>query len=386
MRVLAALTYFSPHVSGLTIYTQRLSRALVERGHQVTVLTSQYDRRLTREEVLEGVRVIRVPVAMRVSKGVIMPTLGLVATAEVRKHDVLSLHLPQFDAAGITLRGRLFGRPSVLTYHSDLRLPRGPINWVAKQVVEVANRAAAGLADRIVAYTDDFAAHSPFLARYSRKTIVIPPPVSVLEVSQEAVAAFARRHLEGSGPIIGMAARLASEKGVEYLLQALPAILARHPRAKVLFVGQHEGVLGESEYARRLAPPLHRFREYWKFLGILDPLEMGAFYRVCDVTVLPSINSTETFGLVQIESMLCGTPVVASNLPGVRQPVLRTGMGKVVPVKNAAILAEAILEILDNPEAYRGAQEAIAAEFAPDKTAAAYEAIFQELLASRDLV
>jgi len=380
VRVLVALTYFSPHVSGLTIYTELLSRSLVERGHQVTVLTSQYDRRLPREELLEGVRVVRVPVAMRVSKGVLMPTLGLVATFEVRRHDVLSLHLPQLDAAGITLRGRLLGRPSVLTYHSDLRLPRGPVNWAANRVVAAANRTAAALADRIVGYTEDFAAHSPFLSRYMGKILVIPPPVAVAAVGEEAVGDFARRHLGGRGPVIGMAARLASEKGVEYVLQALPTIIARYPEVRLLFAGQHENVLGESEYARKLAPTLERFREHWKFLGVLDPPEMSAFFQVCDVTVLPSINSTETFGLVQIESMLCGTPVVASNLPGVRQPVLQTGMGKIVPIADATALAEAVLEILDQPSKFQADRESIAARYAPAATAEAYERAFTELL------
>ena len=100
VNILVALTYYRPHVSGLTIYVERLSRALVERGHQVTVLTSQYDRALPRRENLQGVAVVRVPVLMRVSKGVIMPTIGWHATEQVWKNDVISLHLPQLDAAG----------------------------------------------------------------------------------------------------------------------------------------------------------------------------------------------------------------------------------------------------------------------------------------------
>lgn len=75
------------------------------------MLTSQYDRSLPREEIVDGVRIVRAPVAMRVSKGVIMPTFGLLATRLVLSHDVVHLHLPQFDAAGIALRGRLFRKP-----------------------------------------------------------------------------------------------------------------------------------------------------------------------------------------------------------------------------------------------------------------------------------
>src|SRR5919109_3143761 len=104
MKILVALTYYRPHVSGLTIYVERLSRALARQGHQVTVLTSRYDRRLLLREELDGVKVVRAPVLMRVSKGVIMPTIGWLATRLVPAHDVLSLHLPQLDATGIGLR------------------------------------------------------------------------------------------------------------------------------------------------------------------------------------------------------------------------------------------------------------------------------------------
>src|SRR5512135_2357717 len=123
MRVLFVLTYYRPHVSGLTIYVERLARALAERGHPVTVLTSQYDRSLPQREQLHGIEVVRVPVAARVSKAVLMPGIGWAANRLVPAHDVVSLHLPNIDAAGLALRGRLLRRPVVLTYHSDLILP-----------------------------------------------------------------------------------------------------------------------------------------------------------------------------------------------------------------------------------------------------------------------
>jgi glycosyltransferase involved in cell wall biosynthesis len=338
MKILVALTYYRPHVSGLTIYVQRLSHALVERGHEVTIMTSQYDRMLPRQEVLDGVKILRAPVAFRVSKGVIMPTIGLMATAQARKHDVLSLHLPQLDAAGIALRGRLFNKPTTVTYHSDLLLPPGVMNRLAGWVVEVANRATGALADRVIAYTEDFATHSPYLSRYLSKVEVIPPPVEVAQIPEREIQAFRDRHVTDGGPVIGMAARLASEKGVEYLLEALPRVRQEFPKAQVLFAGQHENVLGEASYAKRLKPLLEREGDRWKFLGTLDSAAMAAFFHTCDVTVLPSLNNTETFGLVQIESMMCGTPSIASNLPGVRQPVTITGMGKVVPIGDATQL------------------------------------------------
>lgn len=143
MKILVALTYYRPHVSGLTIYVERLVKTLAERGHIVTVLTSHYDHSLPREEVIDGARVIRVPVAFRVSKGVVMPTYGQWATREVRAHDVLSVHLPQFDAWGLALRGRLLKRPTIMTYHCDLQLPPGLFNRLVDQVTFGANYMAA---------------------------------------------------------------------------------------------------------------------------------------------------------------------------------------------------------------------------------------------------
>jgi glycosyltransferase involved in cell wall biosynthesis len=144
-------------------------------------------------------------------------------------------------------------------------------------------------------------------------------------------------------------------------------------------VGQHLDVLGEEAYAIKLAPLIKRLGNHWTFLGVLPPLEFATFLKLADVTVLPSINSTESFGMVQIESMASGTPVVASDLPGVRQPVLTTGMGKVVPVGEARALAEAITAVLDNPQQYQGDVNAIARRYAPETIAAEYEALFCSL-------
>jgi glycosyltransferase involved in cell wall biosynthesis len=383
MRILFVLTYYRPHVSGLTIYVERLARELADRGHTVTVLTSQYEPQFPREETVDGVRVVRAPVLFRVSKGVIMPTFGVLATRLVREHDVVSLHLPQFDAAGVALRGRLTKKPTTLTYHCDLRLPPGAFNRVVNQVVHVMNDLAGRLSDAVIAYTQDFADHSPFLTRFRDKVVVIPPPVEMPSTPSESVQAFAEHLSLNSHRVIGFVARLATEKGVEVLLNALPQVLEQYPQTRVLFAGQYQNVLGEEAYARRLAPMLQRYADKWDFLGILSPEELATFYPNCDLVVLPSLNSTETFGLVQVEAMLCGTPSIASNLPGVRQPVAQTGMGKVVPIGDSEALAEAIVEVFRNRSSYIRPREEIAERFSTHRTADGYERLFEELLGKK---
>jgi glycosyltransferase involved in cell wall biosynthesis len=347
------------------------------------VLTSQYDKSLPRLEQLHGVEVVRVPVAFRVSKGVIMPTFGVVAWQMVRAHDVLSLHLPQFDASGLAGRGRLLKKPVVLTYHCDLQLPPGLLSRVVDKAVFASNVLAARFADRIVAYTQDYATHSPFMSRYLSKVEVIPPPVNMPTPTAAEVAAFKAKWQIDGQRVIGFAARLATEKGIEVLLDALPRILQRHPNARVLFAGPHQNVLGEEAYARRVLPLIQEFPNHWSFLGTLNPQEMAAFFANCDITVLPSLNSTESFGLVQVEGMLCGVPSVASALPGVRQPVMMTGMGEIVPVGDSAALAEAVIRVLDDRARYVRPRSDIEALFNTTRTAELYERLFEKLLGRR---
>jgi len=361
---------------------ERLAKSLVKLGHEVTVLTSQYDSSLPREEIQEGVRIIRAPVLFRVSKGVIMPTFGWLAWKLVSSHDVVHLHLPQFDAAGVALRGRILKKPTLITYHCDLLLPKSFFNRVINAVVHSMNYLAGMLADRIGAYTDDFAAHSPFLQRFKEKVRVILPPVIMPSAAPDVIKEYiSTTNPKGNSPVIGMATRFATEKGVEILINALPIVMEAFPQVMVLYAGQYQDVMGERAYYQKLLPSIQYYQAkgQWDFLGVLKPEEMTLFYNCLDVLVVPSLNSTETFGLVQIEAMLQGTPTIASNLPGVRVPPRLTGMGEVVPIGDASALAEAIIKIVSQPEKYQGSQEEIQNTFDPLVNAAAYETIYKEL-------
>ena len=182
--------------------------------------------------------------------------------------------------------------------------------------------------------------------------------------------------------MIGMAARFAAEKGIEVLLDAMPAILKKYPKAQVLFAGTYQNVMGEQAYSDRLMPRIHEYEAagHWTFLGNLDPVQMAAFYPNLDVLTVPSLNSTEAFGLVQIEAMMNGVPCVPSALPGVRQPVLMHGMGRVAKIGDSADLAESILEVLNEPNKFRGDIESIKKAYDPNSIAAEYEKLFEGLI------
>lgn len=381
MRILIGLTYYRPHYSGLTIYAERLARALALLDHDVTVLTSQFSSSLPLLDKVDGVTIVRVPPLMRVSKGIIMPSMPKTAWKLIQQSDVVNLQVPQMDAFYIAWMAYMQKKPVVLTYQCDLQLPSGFINFVANKMSNIANHMAAQPSNAIVNTTLDYAEHSPFLQRYLDKLHIINPPVELAPVTDSNISEFRNKFgVKKNEKIIGMASRLATEKGVEYLVEIMPSVLKQLPNVRVLFVGPYENVVGEEKYAKRIIPLVKQLGDHWSFLGILSPTEMSAFFHICDMLVLPSLNSTEAFGMVQIESMICGTPVVASNLPGVRQPVLVTGMGKIIPIGDSAALEMALLDVLENVQNYQSDVEKIKSAYSPESTAAEYVKLFTRLM------
>ncbi|MBG0788564.1 MAG: glycosyltransferase family 4 protein [Anaerolineaceae bacterium] len=382
MRILIALTYYEPNKSGLTIYAVREARALAALGHEVTVLTSQFEPDLPLEEMDQGVRIVRVPVAFKLSKGVVMPNLPGIAWRLLKEADVVNLHLPQIDSALITLFAKWQNKPVVLTYHCYLDMPRGLISRLAGWAVHFTNWLSIQWADAIVHNTRDFAEHSPFLKRYLDRLVVIQPPIVVETADEAEIEQFKRKiNYQPGDRIIGMLTRLAAEKGVEYLVEALPEIIEAVPEARVVYGGNHLNVFGEEAYRDRILPLTDALGDRWQFLGIVSDAEKRALFELSNVLVLPSTNSTESFGMVQVEAMTCGTPAVATDLPGVRQPVLSSGMGKIVPIRDAKALGKAVVDVIQGEgQASAETVTKLAAFYAPETVARAYESLFDEVL------
>ena len=382
MRILHSLTYYRPNVSGLTIYVERIAGQLVERGHEVTVLTARHDDSLPLEESIDGIRVVRVPVAVNVGKGPIMPTFPLVAQRLAAEHDVVNVHLPQFEAVAVAVAGRLQRKPVITTYHCDLQLPGGIMDRVIDETVFASNFFTGKLTNRMVAYTRDYAVHSRYLSRFGDRGVVIPPPIVIDPPDPTEVAAFRQAHGLVGKPVLGFASRLATEKGIEFALDAHGLLIEEFSELTILFAGPWEQVVGEEAYRQRLLPRIEALGDRWQFVGTLGPATLPTYYGALDALLMTSINSTESFGLVQVEAMFSGTPVVATDLPGVRQPVVQTGMGEIVRVADADSLANGIRRVLRNRSHYVRPREEIEAIFDLQRTVDMYETVYREEIAA----
>lgn len=376
MKLLFLLTYYRPHLSGLTVAAARRAEALAARGHSVTVLTSRQNAEWPLEETLGGVRVVRLPVIWRAGKGVLLSGYRARLGALAADCDAVVLCLPgtPLEAWSAARSTRRLAKPLLIDYACDLRLPGGLAARLVEALAGWGHRIAARSARAIVTTTEDYAAASPFAARFRSKVRIILPLVEISVPDPAAVSALRQRHAPHGERLIGFAGRLAAEKGVHILLDALERLLAAGHDARLLLAGNTETVIGEAAYRRGILARLAGLGDRCRLLGIVQP-DLSAFYAACDLLALPSLNCTESFGLVQAEAMLCGTPVVASDLPGVRMPVRWTGFGRIVPPGDAVALAEAVAALLAE-----GAPppDSIRLRFSRDDAIASFEALLNE--------
>lgn len=375
MRILSILTYYYPHWTGLTAYAQRLAEGLAARGHQVTVLTSQHDRALSREEVHNGVRIVRLPALMRLSRGVIAPAFPFVAYRLLREHDVVQIHTPLMESWLVTILARLTGCKVLFTHHGDLVMPAGLWNQLVERVVTWMMVQAEKMSACISIHSEDYARHSAFLGPFLHKIACIYPPVVIPQPDPAGVATWRDRLNLNHNRLIGFAGRFVEEKGFDYLYKAIPYVLEAYPNARFLYAGDfpvYEDFYGRCKHL------VNGCAEHVVFLGLIrDRQQLANFYRMCDVFVVPS--RTDCFPSTQIEAMLCGTPVVCTDIPGAREAVRVSGMGLLVKPQDEKALAEGIIRMLDDSTPYCKPREHIASVFNLERTLDQYEALLAEL-------
>jgi glycosyltransferase involved in cell wall biosynthesis len=341
----------------------------------VTVLTVRHEPQLPRTATKNGVRVVRVPPVARLSRGLVAPGFAVATARMAGRHDVVHLHTPSLQALPVAAASRARRTPLVLTHQGDIVMPAGAANAALERAGNASLAAAARLATRVTTFTTDYAEHSVVLRPALGKFVEIPPPITLPSPQPEAVAAL-RASIGPGGPVVGFAGRFVEEKGFDYLLRALPALIEALPDVRLAFAGERDVAYeGFYETCRPLIEP---YADRIAFVGLLRGREeLAAFYAACDVFALPS--RTDCFASVQVEAMLCGTPVVATDIPGSRMAVRTTGMGLVVAPRDPEALAAGILTVLGEPELYRDRSAAARERFDAERALDGYERLFEEV-------
>ncbi len=378
MRVLSTLTYYHPHWTGLTRFAQRIAEGLVQRGHAVTVLTTRHERTLAAEEIVGGVRIVRLRPWAFVSRGAVAPTWPIGLLELLPAHDVVHIHTPQAEAVLVAACARALGKPVLITHHGDLVMPDGLFNQLVERTVTAAMSLAGRLAHVVAPLSADYATHSAFLAPFGERLRVVSPPVELPPPQPEVAVAWRRALQLSNARVIGFAGRFVEEKGFDYLLEAIPLLEGAEPSVHLVFAGEHR--VAYERFFERCASLRARHRHRLTMVGLLrEPQQLANFYALCDVFALPS--RTDCLASVQVEAMLSGTPVVATDIPGAREVVQRTGMGRLCRPRDPEHLAATLLEVLGNRAQYLKPREHIRAIYDPDQSIGEYETLLRTLTA-----
>ena len=363
------LTYYAPYVSGLTDSARRLAEGLAARGRRVAVVTTRHDRALPPSERINGVDVTRCAVMTRISKGTVSPTFALTAAHLAQQSAVVHLHAPMLEA-GLIARLIRHRAAVVTTYYCDVNLGPSLLDRVIVRTMDRSSTAAIAHAAKVAVLASDYAESSRLrTALRTACCVPIPPPC---EDRRGGSPSFR----ETEGVHVGFVGRMVEEKGVAHLVTGFRRL--RDPDARLLLAGDHSHVAGGSVIAhiRAAAAGDPRIR----FLGFVPDAALRDLYASIDVLALPSVNSLEAFGIVQAEAMMCGVPVVASDLPGVRVPILTTGMGLLTPPGDADAIADALQSVVRQGASAEGPQLA-RATFGSAAVIDAYDDLYSTALA-----
>jgi len=371
MHILQLYKDYYPVVGGIENHLRLLAEGLAARGHRVTVLTSGPGRRGEEREI-GGVRVVYAGRAATLARAPLSPELPLRLRAE--RPDVVHLHMP--DPTGDLALALAGGRaPLVVTYHSDIIRQRRLLALYAPLLRATLRRAA-----RIIATSPAYIGSSPFLAPHAAKCAVVPHGIDLAPFERADPGAVAAIRARFPGLISLFVGRLRYYKGLDQLVRAMPEVPGH-----ALIVG------GEATVRRADLQAMARDLGVADRIHLLGPApDLAALYHAADLFVLPSVERSEAFGIVQIEAQAAGLPVVATELGTGTSYVTRHGeTGIVVPARDPAALARAMRAILASPPLARALGAAgrrrAKAEFSLDRMLDRVEALYGAALAERQV-
>ena len=376
MKILYTITYFTPHNSGLTRGLEVIAHHFACK-HAVDVLAARHEPTLELHESISHLAVTRVPVAVRLRKGLVMPLHAWRSWQRLADCDLVHIIAPQMDAGPTALLAFLRRRPVIMSYVCSFSSP-GIVGAIATFALRVSHVLAGLVASDIVVLSADYAEQSRFCRLFRRKLRFIDVPIpnfpSRVEPYRPAEAPYR----------IGFVGRISKEKNIDLLIDAIPHLRkVLNAVFTVELVGPDEpaGAVNASRLRDRIASC--RDDELIR-RGSLTESELVEFYREIDVLVLPSVERIEAYGMVQVEAMLRGTPCVTSDLPGMRQPIVRTGFGRLFKAGDSVALAEALRQVLEDGPARQPAPHELSDLFDNDRVFDALNELYHNTLSSHE--
>ena len=334
-------------IGGAETVADNLTRILAQKGHELSIFAASANSKTTIEKY-NNIKVYRYKTNFSVTGGNF--SLGLLKNPVKYPTDLIHVHIsvPMSDIAGLRCAKKK-NVPLVVTHHGDLQEELGGV--IQRICVRFYNKCLLdknlSYADVIISPSECYIDESRFLGRYRDKIVVIPNGINIdeFDIGHSKEECREKLGLPLEDEIILFLGGLSPHKGPDVLLKAMPKIIKEVPDAKLVLVGSG----GMREELEGLCKKIG-VKKYVKFAGFVgDTFKKALYYRSADVFTLPS-TMLEIFGIVNLEAMACGVPIVASKIGGVPDVVKDGENGLLVQPRDSGALADAIIYLLENED------------------------------------
>lgn len=326
--------YFPPTIGGVEKHLNLLSTGMSELGVEIEVLVSN-THPVSIRGVLDGIKVVKAIEFGRLASAPINPNFPLLLWQMAQKADLLHFHLPN-PTAVCAYRLAMLKKPFVVTYHSDIVRQA-----ILKRFYLPIEKPFLKKARQIIATSPNYLKYSTTLQQHKDRCTVIP-----LGIDTGQYRKFDRQEIEAIRAALGsrivlFVGKFRYYKGLSVLLDAMRTV-----SGKLVLVGDGplKSKLIEEVRRKDLGSKI-------VFVDAVSDRKKLNYLHACDLFVLPSILPSEAFGVVLLEAMSCGKPVISTELgTGTSYINHHKSTGIVIPPNNSAKLSEAITTLLDNEE------------------------------------
>ena len=332
---------------GSSLAAYYLAIEMAKKGHEIDVFTTSVNSKDSVEKH-ENITIYRYGTNFRV----LTSNISFRMLIKPIKYDVNIAH-EHFDIPHGLFAGLRYAKkknvPLVVTYHGDWVESYGGV--IRKMGVAFHNKYLVdkllSYADVIISPSEYYITGSRFLRKYRDKIVVIPNGINLegFNVRYSKKECREKLGLPLGKKILLYFGYLSPYKGPDVLVKAMTKIIKDVPDAELVFAGK--GVMREE--LEMLSKDLG-IEKNVKFAGFVEERLKPLYYKAADVFCLPSTMSTESFGIVNLEAMACGVPIVASKIGGVPDVVKDGENGLLAPPKDSDALADAIIYLLENDE------------------------------------
>ncbi len=341
--------YFYPKIGGLENYAYQIGKGLKEKyGWEVVVVTSGHEAHKYQADQIDGMKIYRLPRWFRISNTPVNPLWFFQINKLIAKEkpDLINAHTPVPFISDVAVRvSREI--PFVLTYHGDLTKAGTVLNLLSKLYYSSVGNNTLKNSDKIIATSEYYARSSVYLKPYLKQLGIVPPGVDIHRFNPGVDKSYVKKKY-GSHQFVlfvGQLDKTHTHKGINYLLQAVPVILKEIKDFKLLVVGKGDNIQNYLSYTRALS-----IEKNVIFTGFVPDAKLPLYYAGSDVTVLPTVDNSEGFGMVLLEAGACAKPVIGTRVGGIPFVINDRKTGLVVPPRDPQALARAIIDTLRNSQ------------------------------------